>query len=701
MLILCILYDTFNVHAISHKSLRDTITGVIVGLIAIAVMLSPWSLQPGVFFDTRWVLLSLCGLFFGFTPTIIAVCIAGTFRLYQGGTGGVAGTIVIISTAFTGLAWRYFLKNRNITLTWKQLYLFGVLVQLVMLSCMILMPPDMRIPIIITVAPPILTIYPFLTLLLGMILLRQEQRRETDRALLREINERKAAEKEVRESHEEWENTFNSITEIVTLQDTSFRIIKANKAAAEAVGIKPEKMTGRFCYQIFAESDQPCGLCPLPHTAKTLSPHSLEITNQTLGKTFLVSGSPVLDEKGRLTHLTHVAKDLTEQKKLEENLFQAQKMESIGTLAGGIAHDFNNILTAILGYAELAKLKLPPENKARSDIAHIQRSGERAADLVRQILTFSRKSDHFLEPLQMHRIVHESIDMLRASLPSTIKIKDHVDDKSGLVMADPTNIQQIVINLCTNAVHAMENEKGTLHISLYAEHLKPEQVISEKGESNGSFVVLEIKDSGHGMDEQTLAIIFEPYFTTKKTGKGTGLGLSVIHGIVKDYRGFIRVKSKPGTGSTFTVFLPEFKENLPLNPTSIRDEKTGIRGDESILIVDDELPLLNVNQTILERLGYKVTATHQSKKALELIRNHPDRFNIVISDQTMPEMTGIELSRKILKRCPDIPIIICTGYSAVINEEETLAAGVKKYLAKPVSGNRLAQTIRTVLDSDV
>ncbi|MDA3897914.1 MAG: response regulator [Desulfobacteraceae bacterium] len=698
MLTLCVIYDTFNVHAVSKKYVREGITGLIVGLIAIAVMLNPWIIQPGVFFDTRWVLLSLCGLFFGFTPTIIAVIIASSFRLYQGGPGGTVGTIVIVSTACTGLGWRYWQRKCANSLGWKQLYGFGFLVQLVMLSCMLLMPEEMRIPIIKAVAPPILLIYPILTMILGLILKRQEQRRATDKSLIKEVNERKTAELAARKSKEEWENTFNSITDIVSLQDTSFRILKINQAGCDALGLESKDIIGRHCYDFFSDQNEPYPLCPLAETANTLKPHAQEMFSKTLGKTFLVSAAPVLDENGTLTHLTHVARDITDKKKLEEDLFQAQKMESIGTLAGGIAHDFNNILSIIMGYAELAKDHIPQDSKAHTDIDQIFESSRRAADLVRQILTFSRKSNHSLEPLSPHLIVKEALKMLRASLPSTIHIQEEIDNNCGNIMADPTHIHQIVINLCTNALHSMENEKGTLSIRLYRETLNKQQIAPELGESPGLFVTLEITDTGHGMDPHVIANIFDPYFTTKEIGKGTGLGLSVIHGIIKDYHGFIRVDSKPGNGSRFQIYIPALTQEASAKKTSVDNEDALPTGTERILIVDDESSIVAVTQKILERLGYSVTITTESFLALEKIRSAPEKFDLVISDQTMPGLTGVDLSKEILKIRPDMPIIICTGYSSVISEENFLTIGIKKYLKKPISTKRLAMSIRQVID---
>ena len=482
------------------------------------------------------------------------------------------------------------------------------------------------------------------------------------------------------------------------MQDTDFRILKINQAGCDALGREANDIIGRHYYTLFSDQNEPCHLCPVAETANTLKPHAQEMFSKPLGKTFLVSAAPVMDENGTLTHLTHVARDITDKKKLEEDLFQAQKMESIGTLAGGIAHDFNNILSIIMGYAELAKVHIPQDSKAHIDIDQIFESSRRAADLVRQILTFSRKSNHSLEPLSPHLIVKEALKMLRASLPSTIHIQEEIDKNCGNIMADPTNIHQIVINLCTNALHSMENEKGTLSIRLYRETLNKQQIAPELGESPGLFVTLEIKDTGHGMDPHVIANIFDPYFTTKEVGKGTGLGLSVIHGIIKDYHGFIRVDSKPGNGSRFQIYIPALTQEASAKKTSVDNEEALPTGTERILIVDDESSIVAVTQKILERLGYSVTITTESFLALEKIRSAPDKFDLVISDQTMPGMTGVDLSKKILKIRPDMPIIICTGYSSVISEENFFAIGIKKYLKKPISTKRLAMSIRQVID---
>jgi PAS domain S-box-containing protein len=402
----------------------------------------------------------------------------------------------------------------------------------------------------------------------------------------------------------------------------------------------------------------------------------------------------VMDKDGTTTYRI-VLSDITKQRKLEENLFQSHKMEAIGTLAGGVAHDFNNILSAIIGFSELAKDSIPPENSAQEYIDIVLKSSMRAADLVEQILTFSCKSPHVLQSFMPHLIVKEAMKMMRASLPATLSLEEKIDIDCGLILADPTNIHQIVANLCTNAFHATENEKGTLTVSLYRKELAAED-IKESDILPGPFVVLSVSDTGCGMDKKTIGRIFEPYFSTKEVSKGTGLGLAVILGIVKDYKGFIEVESEPGKGSAFRVYLPALQKVV--STPKIEAKKSLPTGTERILVVDDESEICNLEKTILELLGYTVTATKDSRQALEKISSSPDDFDLLITDQTMPYLSGTELAKEVLKIRPNMQIILCTGYSSAITEEGALAIGIKKYAIKPVNRSTLATLAREVLD---
>ncbi len=517
------------------------------------------------------------------------------------------------------------------------------------------------------------------------------------RVIISDITKQKLFEIEVLISKEQWKETFDAMIDIVTIQDKNMRIVQANKAARQFFQAQPGELQGKYCYEVFTGGSQPCAGCPLVETVQDAENHSAVIKNENLGKIFQVSSAVMAAEKGKIPYLIHVARDITEQKKIEEELFQSHKMEAIGTLAGGIAHDFNNILSAILGFSELAIHDLPEDSRARKDIEQVVSSGRRAADLVKQILTFSRKADQQRQPFQPHLIVKEALKMLRATLPTTISIEEHIDPECGSILSDPMSVHQIVVNLCTNACHSMEKEKGALTVKLCRKEIRQEDIV-ESDVAPGPFIELFVRDTGCGMDKKTMARIFEPYFSTKEVGKGSGLGLAVVHGIVKTLHGFIEVESEPGKGSTFHVYIPALEKAAPV--FAAIDIKDIPRGTERILVVDDEDIIVTLNKSTLELLGYKVTATTNSKEALAKVYTHADAFDLVITDQTMPNLSGIELAQEIMKIEPDMPIILCSGYSSIMTEEEALAHGIKKYAMKPVDIRTLAQIVREVLDEN-
>ena len=384
-----------------------------------------------------------------------------------------------------------------------------------------------------------------------------------------------------------------------------------------------------------------------------------------------------------------------EKVQLEDRLQQAQKMESIGTLAGGIAHDFNNILSAMLGYAEMAQEDCQTGSTVYKDLTEVLDAGNRAKNLVRQILAFSRQDDTERIVLEPATIVKETIAMLRPSLPATIEITQDIDGITGLVFVDPSQLNQILMNLCTNAFHAMEETGGKLAISLQQVSLSNKDLEHETGVKCGSFVQLSIADSGTGIAPTVKDKIFDPYFTTKGIGKGTGMGLAMVHGIVKSYGGFISLESELDQGTVFHVFLP-VAEQETVTEYEINDQIP--TGKERILFIDDEELLAKMGKTMLERLGYHVTVRNSSLDALETFQNQPDMFDLVITDQTMPGMTGSDLSRRMLQIRADIPIILCTGYSTIISEGKAKAMGIREFAFKPLAKKDLAGLIRRVLD---
>jgi len=407
--------------------------------------------------------------------------------------------------------------------------------------------------------------------------------------------------------------------------------------------------------------------------------------------------SPVRDKSNTVTNYISVQRDVTREIALEAQLRQAQKLEAIGTLSGGIAHDFNNVLSIIMGYLELAGLAAAENAKCSQHIKEALSACRRAKDLTRQILSISRDDDK-TDRLHMdiRPTVKEVIKFFKASLPSTIEIHQKISGGEGTVLAHPTQIHQVVTNLCANAAHAMEETGGILEVSLTDVDFEPPAVLPHPDIQPGPYVRLTVADTGHGMDSATLQRIFDPYFTTKEAGKGTGLGLAVVHGIVKNHDGVITVSSEVGKGSLFHVFFPRIDKET----ASTEEARPSIpKGTERILFVDDEVHLVNIWQEALEALGYMVTVKTSCLEALELFRIHPDYFDLVITDYTMPHMNGIDLARQLMRIRPNIPVILCSGLKEGTVSERTRGVGLRSLLTKPLELLETAEAIRSVLDN--
>ena len=505
--------------------------------------------------------------------------------------------------------------------------------------------------------------------------------------------ERRASEDKLEFERKQLLSIFDSIDEIIYITDPdTYEILYVNQALKDYF---QRNFIGGICYREFQGLDSPCDFCTNEMILKQKpAPYRWEYHNPMLGKDFAIVDRIIKWPDGRDVRF-ELAIDITERKKLEARIQKAQKLEAIGTLAGGIAHDFNNILFPLVGYAEMLKMDLPHDSPLQSHINRILSAALRSRDLVKQILTYSRQGDQDVKPIKLPPIVKEALTLIRSSIPTTIEIQHDIDSDCGIVIADPSQLHQILMNLATNAYHAMEETGGRLKVHLNQIRLESDHSLSPEM-TPGEYAHLTVADTGIGIEKDVMDKIFDPYFTTKEVGKGTGLGLSVVRGIVKSCNGDIRIDSEVGKGTEVHVYLPIMDQRVDDIQTD-RDEP--IRGgSEKILLVDDEEIVVRMEQEMLQRLGYRVAIRTGSIEALEAFKANPNAFDLVVTDMTMPNMTGVQLTMEIRKIRQDIPVILCTGFSYLINDEKSKALGIQGFVMKPVVMKEIAEIIRKVLD---
>lgn len=510
--------------------------------------------------------------------------------------------------------------------------------------------------------------------------------------VLLEFSELNAIKTALQVSESEKQAILEGFPGILCLFDTDEKLIWGNGKVREL----SEDPIGKTCHELFCRQCQPCQSCAVPKSLLTGKSQTTiqQFEVQTCGgeeRVYELTGTPVRDSDGQIVSVVVIGRDVTEKTRLEKQLRHTQKMEAIGTLAGGIAHDFNNVLTPIMGYSEVIRLNLMRDANADEMVLEyldgIIRAAKRAKSLVEQILTFSRASEQKESLQYIQPIVKEALKLLRVTLPTTIIIEEDIEDQCGIVSVDPVQIHQILLNLCTNSAHAMAGNHGTLTVKLERDRVD---------DSGQGWLKLTVADTGCGIPPETLDRIFEPYFTTKEKSRGTGMGLALVHGIINRMGGRIEVASEVGVGTSFEIYLPVSRKRTRID--QVVNTADLVRGQGHILLVDDESQVVEVTGELLTSIGYKVTGCTSPFEAVRLFSRAPGQFDLLLTDLTMPELTGVELSKAIKEIRSDLPVVLFTGYSDLLSREEVERAGISKYCMKPVSLKDLSKMIHQCLN---
>ena len=508
-----------------------------------------------------------------------------------------------------------------------------------------------------------------------------------------DLSELKDVRRALAKSEAQKKAILDGFPDIVVLFDWNLKVVWANDGMKKICSAP----IGRHCREIFCGHGGLCDECGIAKSFRSGQSMSWMQTVESIGETetetvYEMISTPVSVKPGKVDSVVVIARDATDKLKLEKQLRHAMKMEAIGTLAGGIAHDFNNVLTPIMGYSEIIRLHMRQGGDHKEEIVTyidgILKAAKRARRLVEQILTFSRSSEQKESLQYIHPIVKEVMKLIRTTLPSTIEIRQEIDEHCGMVSVDPVQIHQILINLCTNASSAMSGTSGVLTVRLAR---------SDRDKDARDWLELSVSDTGCGIDPSIRDRIFEPYFTTKEKGQGTGMGLAMVHGIISRQGGDLEVESEVGMGTTFHIFLPVSKETTSFDQVVSTEELVG--GNEHILLVDDEEQVVAVTGQLLESLGYAVTPMISARESLLLFMKSPESFDLVLTDLTMPYLTGLDLCRKIKEVRPNVPVVLFTGYLEEFSSENARDVGVDAFFLKPVSFKEMARIIRRTLDS--
>ncbi|WP_051327049.1 hybrid sensor histidine kinase/response regulator [Desulfatibacillum aliphaticivorans] len=519
-----------------------------------------------------------------------------------------------------------------------------------------------------------------------------------------DVTEQKKAEQAHKESEEKYRDLVENINDVLFALDREGLCTYMSPVVKNVLGVDPDDLVGKYLHEFMPEHQKKAYL---ENMAKLDAGKNLSSEYEIIGPDgqshWIRTSSRPTEVDGKVTGIRGTFRDITDyvraqqdKRRLEEQLEHSQKLEAIGTLAGGIAHNLNNVLYPIVGYTEMAIEDIPEDSPAHESLQEVLYAADRARELVYQILTYSRRSEEKLEALDLNPIMKEVIKLISAAVPSTIKVEQSLAPNIPAILADAAQIHHVVMNLCTNAYHSMRDTGGILDITLGFVEIKQDQDAPVPNMPPGGYVKISVSDQGQGIDEGIRDRIFEPYFTTKGVGEGTGMGLALTLAIVTKVNGFINVTSIPGRGSTFDLYFPSTDKAPVISIPEFHGPAP--RGGESILLVEDDQQILHMTQQMLERQGYRVDPYDSGIDGLEAFYKNPKKYDLVITDMTMPLMTGDQLAVEIMQKSPDTPVILCTGFSEHISQEQAEALGVAAFLMKPMARNRVAGIVRRVLD---
>ncbi len=689
LMALGLLYDTVSGSKKARgSSFYQIVSGLLIGGIAIVLMATPVRWEPGVIFDTRTILLGLAGLFFGALPACIAMALAAAYRFNLGGGGVVMGIATIASSGLIGLAWRQVRAQRRQEFSLTELYLFGVAVHVTMVLCMLLLPQELIKKFITSLALPVLLIYPIGTALLGMLLANRKKRNQI--------------EDELRKSEQRFRELFQNITDPVYISNQAGKIIAANRQACRELGYSREELLQLTLADVDASESVHDQFARNLEILKQGSSITFESSHRRKdGSIFPVELNVQAVDYADQPAVLGVARNISERKqaederlKLEQQLLHAQKLESLGVLAGGIAHDFNNILTAIIGNADLALMRLAPGSPAADNLQRIEQAACRAADLAKQMLAYSGKGRFVVEHLDLNSLLEEMLQMLQVSISKKAELRLDLTRPLPAVEADATQLRQIIMNLVINASEALDDASGVIAIKTGSRECDEnglKTIWLAENLTAGRYVWLEVSDSGCGMDPETLSKIFDPFFSTKFTGRG--LGMAAVLGIVRGHRGAITVDSQPGRGTTFTVLLPASGTAVEL--CEEKKDTSGWSGSGTVLLVDDEETVRSTGSELLKELGFTVVTASDGHQALHVFKTVPG-ISFVILDLTMPHMDGEQCFRELRRLDPGLRVIMSSGYNEQEISQKFSGMAPAGFIQKPYKLSELKKVVRKV-----